>query len=114
MKSDQLVKPYLKWAGGKGQLAKEIVSRTPKKFKRYYEPFVGAGAILFTLQPHVATINDLNAELYLTYKVIRDDVDSLIELLEIHKTKNSKAYYYEVRRGGGELVQQEVLMLQHA
>ena len=97
MKKDQLIKPYLKWAGGKRQLAKEITGRAPKKFKRYYEPFVGAGAILFTLQPRTATINDLNKQLCLTYKVVRDDVESLIELLEVHKAENSSEYYYRER-----------------
>lgn len=100
MEKNQLVKPYLKWAGGKRQLAPEIVRLSPKKYRRYYEPFVGAGAILFTLQPKNATINDLNEQLCLTYKVIRDDVESLIELLEIHKANNSQEYYYRARGGG--------------
>jgi len=101
MRKNQLIKPYLKWAGGKRQLAPEIISRSPKEFERYYEPFVGAGAILFALQPNAATINDLNEQLCLTYKVIRDDVESLIELLEIHKANNSEEYYYKERGGGG-------------
>ncbi|MDR3075222.1 MAG: DNA adenine methylase, partial [Candidatus Methanoplasma sp.] len=88
MRETRSIKPYLKWAGGKRQLSGEISARVPKDFGRYYEPFVGAGAILFTLRPEKAVINDLNEQLCLTYKVIRDDVDHLIELLEIHKNNN--------------------------
>jgi len=102
MEKNLLIKPFLKWAGGKRQLAPEIISRSPIEYGRYFEPFVGAGAILFTLLPKAATINDLNEQLCLTYKVVRDDVESLIELLDVHKANNSEEYYYKEReRGGG-------------
>jgi DNA adenine methylase len=96
-----LVRPFLKWAGGKRQLAPmiipEIQKYAPKGKNRYYEPFIGAGAILLTLQPKKAVINDTNAELINCYEVIRDSVEDLIELLKDHKIKNSEDYYYEVR-----------------
>lgn len=96
MSKNKLIKPYLKWAGGKRQLANEIAARVPR-YNVYYEPFVGAGAILFHLQPDKAVINDLNEQLYYTYISIRDNVDELIELLEEHQQRNIKDYYYEIR-----------------
>jgi len=92
-----LVRPYLKWAGGKRQLEKDILPVCPQEYNTYYEPFVGAGAIFFALQPKKAIINDLNDQLCLTYKVIKNDVNSLIDALKEHKKNNCKEYYYEQR-----------------
>ena len=91
------IRPYLKWAGGKSQLEGVILPKCPPKYNVYYEPFVGAGAIFFALQPEKAVINDLNSQLCLTYLVIRDNVSELIEILNEHKSNNSKEYYYEMR-----------------
>ncbi len=91
------VKPYLKWAGGKRQLLPEIRRFIPASFDLYIEPFVGAGAVLFDLQPEKAVINDANRQLIMTYEVIRDDVETLIEALKEHAAKNTKEYYYTVR-----------------
>ncbi|MFO7263171.1 MAG: DNA adenine methylase [Bacillota bacterium] len=91
----QLVQPFLKWAGGKRQLLPDIVRHIPKQFGTYYEPFLGAGAVLFHLQPKRAVVNDINAELMNTYIVIRDDIDGLIADLKKHK--NEKEYFYRLR-----------------
>ena len=57
------VKPLLKWVGGKRQLLPEIKDALPAAgFKRYFEPFVGGGAVLFELTPQHASVNDLNTE----------------------------------------------------
>ena len=71
-KNNPLIKPYLKWAGGKRQLLTEIRKHLPKSINTctYYEPFVGAGAVFFELQPKKAVISDFNEQLILTYKVI--------------------------------------------
>ena len=94
-----IIKPFLKWAGGKRQLLPEIRKHYPSHIDEYiyYEPFLGAGAVLFDLQPKRAVINDFNTELILTYRVIRDCVDELIEVLQRHQKKNNVEYYYEVR-----------------
>jgi DNA adenine methylase len=94
-----LVKPYMKWAGGKRQLLPEIRRHMPDNVSRYtyYEPFIGAGAVFFNLQPHNAVINDCNEQLILTYRTIRDNVDDLIRALRIHAGQNSEEYYYAVR-----------------
>lgn len=92
-----LVKPFLKWAGGKRQLLPEIEKFLPVGFKDYYEPFVGGGAVFLALQNKKTTINDFNSSLVNTYKVVRDNVDELIPLLKEHEEKNSSEYYYELR-----------------
>ena len=82
------VKPFLKWAGGKGQLLKEIEKYYPfgdSKITKYAEPFVGGGAVLFDIlnkyEIKEIYISDINAELINTYRIIRDDIDTLIEML---------------------------------
>ena len=90
------VKPFLKWAGGKRQLLPEILKYVPRDIERYYEPFIGGGALLFALSPHRAVVGDSNAELINCYRVIRDSVDGLIEALKDHR--NDKDYFYQVRR----------------
>jgi DNA adenine methylase len=98
-RSNPFIKPYLKWAGGKRQLLPEIKKFLPDNLSglRYFEPFVGAGALFFELQPRRAVISDNNEQLILTYKVIRDDVDSLIAALNAHKNHNCESYFYNIR-----------------
>lgn len=93
--------PFVKWAGGKRQLIKEIINRLPRQFNTYYEPFVGGGALFFHLAPSKSVINDITTELVITYEVVRDNVDELMNKLNEH-TKyhalNPKEYYYSVRK----------------
>ena len=79
---NKLAAPVVKWVGGKRQLLDEIAPRLPKRITTYCEPFLGGGAVLFSLQPRNAIVNDLNADLMLVYEVIRDDVELLIAALE--------------------------------
>ena len=88
-------RPFLKWAGGKRQLLPILTSFIPKKYDTYYEPFVGAGAVLFALQPEKAVINDNNKDLINCYIVIRDNLDELITDLE--KYKNEEECFYRIR-----------------
>lgn len=91
------LKPFLKWVGGKRQLLPEIIKYVPQEYTKYYEPFVGAGAVFFDLMPNNAIINDLNEELILTYKAIKLNLNKLIHELRKHELRNSKEYFYEVR-----------------
>ncbi len=91
------LKPFTKWTGGKRQLLPKLIDLMPKQFNRYYEPFVGGGALLFELTPCKATINDHNTDLILAYKEIRDNVKELIEILKIHQENNTKDYYLDLR-----------------
>ena len=92
-----LVKPILKWVGGKRQLLHEIKPLIPKKYSTYIEPFVGGGAVLFDLQPKCAMINDSNEELMNVYEIIKNNPEELIELLKDHEANNSEEYYYKIR-----------------
>ena len=92
-----LVKPVLKWVGGKRQLLHEIIPLIPKKYSTYVEPFLGGGAVLFELQPKCAIVNDSNEELMNVYEMIKDKPGELINLLKVHEEKNSEEYYYKIR-----------------
>ena len=106
-------KPFLKWAGGKTQLIKQINKFLPKQLssgsiKRYVEPFIGGGALFFLLASNYPIkeifISDVNVDLVLTYKTIQHNVDGLIELLlDVEKkylslNLNQRSdYFYKVR-----------------
>lgn len=92
-----LVKPFVKWAGGKRQLMPEIIKYTPKNYKKFIEPFVGGGSVFMELQNSKTIINDFNYELINTYITIRDDLEELIIELEKHEKNNCKEYFYELR-----------------
>lgn len=88
-------KPFLKWAGGKGQLLSQLDQHLPLDIREldfsYIEPFVGGGAMFFHILqqfPNIkrAVINDINTHLIKAYHVIKDAPDELIErLLELEK-----------------------------
>lgn len=111
-KSDEkIVKPFLKWAGGKGQLLTEIEKYYPfknGKITKYAEPFVGGGAVLFDVLSkynlEAVYISDINAELINTYCIIRDEINELIDMLMVLQnefvpmsTDDRKAYYMAKR-----------------
>jgi DNA adenine methylase len=91
-------RPFLKWAGGKGQLIQQYNSYFPKTFKTYYEPFLGGGAVFFYLNPSQAILTDINSELINAYQCIKYHVEELITLLNMHQLRHCKEYYYEVRQ----------------
>ena len=95
--SSHLARPFLKWAGGKRQLLPAIAEYIPAKYTEYYEPFIGAGAVLFSLQPKKSTINDTNSELINCYQVIKEQPEELLTLCQQHQENNSKEYYYQLR-----------------
>lgn len=90
-----VLKPVVKWAGGKRRLLSQILPRVPAEYSAYAEPFLGGGALLFALQPQKAIANDINSELMNTYKVIRDQPNELIRDLQKHE--NTAKYYYVLR-----------------
>lgn len=106
-----VAKPFLKWAGGKGQLLDAFDKMFPQelideKTKTYIEPFVGGGAVLFHILQNYkiekAYINDINKELINCYRCIKADVDEVIRQLEILEneylsSKDRAKYFYNVR-----------------
>lgn len=95
MKKNKLVAPVVKWVGGKRQLLNMLKPLLPKKFTKYYEPFLGGGALFFNLQPNIAYVNDINSDLIRVYNVIRTNVDSLITTLSEYK--NEADFFYSIR-----------------
>jgi DNA adenine methylase len=91
-------KPFLKWAGGKGQLIEQFRPLLPSGFARYFEPFVGSGAVFFALQPSLratAVLTDVNRELIDCYRAVQKRVEEVIRELSQHEYE--EAHYYRVR-----------------
>lgn len=72
-----------------------LLSLKPKNFKKYIEPFVGGGAMFFAMGHPNSVLSDSNEELIITYTVVRDQVEALIERLR--RFSNDKETFYEVR-----------------
>lgn len=93
--------PFVKWVGGKRQLLDDLTQRLPKKFSRYFEPFIGGGALFWHLhatesaQAHRPCVGDFNEELVNAYRIIKEQPLELISCLE--QFVNTEEFYYEVR-----------------
>lgn len=94
--------PFVKWAGGKTRLLPDLDAHIPQ-FSRYFEPFLGGGALFFHLASRAkfsAFLSDANSDLVITYNVVKNDVEDLIALLQKHEARYRKdpvAYYYRLR-----------------
>lgn len=95
---DIVVVPPLKWAGGKRWFAANHQNLLPQRFNTYVEPFMGSGALFFSVRPDRAILSDINSELINLYEVIRDFPDGLEAKLAEHQRRHCADYYYEVRR----------------
>ncbi len=110
-----VARPFLKWAGGKQQLLAQFEPLFPGQMNRYFEPFVGSGAVFFYLWSTKRVgagvqLSDNNPELINVYQVVRDGVDELIAHLYEHQARHSREHYYAVRgqdRNGATLSQVE-------
>ncbi len=89
--------PFLKWAGGKRWLVKNHAEIFPKNFNRYYEPFLGSGAVYFHLLPNEAVLSDVNDDLINSYLAVRDSHKDVTSLLEEYQNLHSKEFYYDMR-----------------
>ena len=90
-------RPFLKWAGGKRQLLRSLRARVPEHFGTYFEPFVGGAALFFALRPKRAVLADVNVRLIRTYRGIQNDVETVIRLLERHRARHTREYFYKLR-----------------
>jgi DNA adenine methylase len=98
--------PFVKWAGGKTGIAEDLLHFVPTGFSRYYEPFLGAGALFFALYRHnrrfTAFLSDTNKDLINTYRVVRDHTEKFITGLsktqrEYDGARSQSEYYYQQR-----------------
>jgi DNA adenine methylase len=97
--------PFLKWAGGKASILPQLDEFFPQVIGRYFEPFLGGGAVFFHLKHHFpkmrAFLRDSNKELINAYRIVRDRPKGLMELLDKHQAAfraRGADYYYEVRK----------------
>ncbi len=104
--SKQHPSPFVKWAGGKASLLPDLLRHVPSHLSNYYEPFLGGGALFFAICARNtgfnAHLSDINNELIDTYRVIKDKLDELIQLLsefqhEYYRSKDPASYFYEKR-----------------
>ena len=97
--------PFLKWVGGKSQLLAQLDRHFPAQLERYFEPFIGGGAVFFYLKhrfPQMrAHLHDINDELINAYRAVRDFPEELMRRLDEHRAQfrvDREGYYYAVRR----------------
>jgi DNA adenine methylase len=104
------VHPFIKWAGGKSQLLSELDKLIPSQFNRYFEPFLGGGAMFFYLMSRGirfnACLSDTNNELITVYTAIKNNVKEVIRVLQTYETeykrypsysKEQQEYYFQLR-----------------
>lgn len=90
--------PVLKWAGGKTQLLELITAKMPKNHNRYFEPFIGGGAVCLAVTPKQAFINDTNEQLINMYTQIKNNVHDVMAFVnELDQTPCDKEFYYSIR-----------------
>lgn len=91
------VSPFLKWAGGKRWFVKNHRDMLPNNYGTYFEPFLGSGAVFFSLKPKKAVLADSNSALIETYQAIKDDWAKVWSILRRHQRNHSDEYYYQER-----------------
>lgn len=89
--------PIIKWVGGKTRLLGELHKRMPSSFGRYFEPFMGGGALFFKTNPTQAVLGDHNADLINLYRCVAWDVEKVARKLSAHKRNHCEEYYYKIR-----------------
>jgi DNA adenine methylase len=93
---DGIETPFLRWAGGKTWLLKKLHKYTPRFFKDYHEPFIGAGAVFFYLRPRFTSyLSDSNFDLINAYQQMKNNIDDIIDILKEYQ--NTENYYYKIR-----------------
>jgi DNA adenine methylase len=94
-------RPFLKWAGGKRTVVPVLRERLPARIRTYHEPFVGGGALFWSLAAERrfdrAVIYDRNARLVRTYRAVRDHIDDVVARLEALAAKHGAATFQRVR-----------------
>lgn len=90
-------RPFIRWAGSKQRLLSQIVEHLPSGYRTYYEPFFGAGALYFLLEPERAVINDSCIPLIEMYRTVRDKPEAVHAKLQLMDLLD-RDYYYQLRK----------------
>ena len=93
-------RPFIKWVGGKTKLLPELTKRLPTRSQwtgRYYEPFIGGGALFFSLNTKGAILSDINPELINLYRILQVVPNAIFEALQTHERSHCKEHFYKVR-----------------
>ena len=102
--------PGLKWAGGKTQLLDQLTSKMPKTYNRYFEPFIGGGALWLSVAPPNAFINDTNKQLMNLYSQLKINPDGIIDTInKLDRNACDSEYYYQVRSKYNEKIAENLL-----
>ena len=97
LNNNKKLKPLIKWVGGKTQSLEYILPRIPKDYNRYFDPFMGGGAIPITLQPKNLIANDKNPELVNFYNVIKYNLLEFLEYIDFMDFKYTKEEFLSIR-----------------
>lgn len=89
--------PFLKWAGGKRWLMPVGVALRSAAIGTYFEPFLGSGALFFSIAPKRAILSDANRDLIETYLTLQADWLAVMDALEVHDERHCEEYYYRIR-----------------
>ncbi len=93
---------FLKWAGGKTQLLSQYAALYPEEFNRYFEPFLGGGAVFFHIKQRFSLeqcfLSDVNRDLINAFKAVKEQPEQLIILLKEHKAKDNSREYFNQQR----------------
>lgn len=88
--------PFLRWAGGKRKLVGKLLLLAPQGIEHYYEPFLGAGSLFFSLSPGIKKyVGDFNSELISVYRELRDSPEDVIT--ELALMENTKEQFMKIR-----------------
>jgi DNA adenine methylase len=97
-----IVRPFLRWVGGKQKLLPALLDRMPEKFQgRYFEPLLGGGSMFLANGFAQAELSDINPHLVNAYKMVRDQPENLHRQMELHRRALESGlgdYYYRERQ----------------
>ena len=104
------ISPFVKWAGGKKQLLARLEEKMPTDYNRYFEPFIGGGALLLDVRPGNAVINDVNEQLLNVYRCLKEDEEQVIKIINDYDSIScDKERYYDMRDSYNEKISNHVL-----
>ena len=106
-----MLKPFIKWVGGKSRLLGNLKSHFPLQFNKYYEPFLGGGSVFFGLDVPNPIISDVNEKLITAYRTVRDRPEELFDLLNGFADRHSEEFFYKTREHFNNLFSSNSLQL---